>query len=79
MTEPNVCLWHKADMPAAVNDVRFWGVKRTSRFRSFMSAFDPKRTFGASGVGYRAGLASPAPDRGTVPSPAATSLSRSDA
>jgi hypothetical protein len=28
-----------------LNDVRFWGVKRTLRFQGAMSAFDPKRTW----------------------------------
>jgi hypothetical protein len=32
------------DIAAALNDVRFRGVKRTSLFDRFMSAFDPKRT-----------------------------------
>ena len=55
------------------------GVKQTLDGLSGMSAYDPKRTFEVSGVSYRAGLASPPPDRGTVPSRAEASLSRSDA
>jgi hypothetical protein len=30
---------------ASISDVRFWGVKRTSRRIIAVSAFDPKRTF----------------------------------
>jgi hypothetical protein len=56
----------------------FGGKADTSRGHAPMSAFDPKRTVEASGVGYRAGLGS-LPDRGMVPSRAATTLSRSDA
>ena len=33
---------------AALSDVRFWGVKRTSLFQSVMSAFDPKQTSGCT-------------------------------
>jgi hypothetical protein len=37
--------WHKADMPLMPVNVRFRGVKRTSRGHAQMSASDPKRTF----------------------------------
>jgi len=33
--EANVSFWHKADIPAAVNDVRFRGVKRTWRIYEY--------------------------------------------
>src|SRR6266851_1824711 len=36
-------------MPLARTNVRFWGVKRTSRFGAVMFAFDPKRTSAKKG------------------------------
>jgi len=39
-----VRLWHKADIPPALTNVRY-GVKRTWGERAVMSANDPKRTF----------------------------------
>jgi hypothetical protein len=43
-THPNVCFWPKADILIAWANVRFSGVKRTSKFKSVTSAFDPKQT-----------------------------------
>ena len=41
----NVRYWHLADITLAAWNVRFWGVKQTSRLSGLMSANDPKRTF----------------------------------
>jgi hypothetical protein len=35
---------HKADIALAAIDIRYWGVKRTSRGHAAMSANDPKWT-----------------------------------
>jgi hypothetical protein len=40
----NVCFWPKADILIA-GECPLSGVKRTSKFESVTSAFDPKRTF----------------------------------
>jgi hypothetical protein len=37
-------LWHKADMTIALKRCPLSGVKRTSPFQHFTSAFDPERT-----------------------------------
>jgi hypothetical protein len=36
----HVAIWRKADITIVLNHVRFRGVKRTSRERALMSAFD---------------------------------------
>src|SRR5262249_16227484 len=41
----DVCFWPKADICFAPQNVRFWGVKRTSHRHRGMSAFNPKRTW----------------------------------
>jgi hypothetical protein len=41
-----VRLWHKADIPNALTNVRFWGVKRTLVSHSAMSASDSRRLIG---------------------------------
>ena len=40
----NVRYWHKADISDCAEECPLLGVKRTLKFKSVTSAFDPKRT-----------------------------------
>src|SRR5215472_17384009 len=43
-TSSDVCFWHKADMTAALGDVRFWGQSGHRVAHAAMSASDPPET-----------------------------------
>ena len=59
----HVAIWHKADITIVLNHVRFRGVKRTSRERALMSAFE-RRVQSVDATLASAGVSNPKALRG---------------